>query len=58
MSGEPRAEHVAEIKRVEAALKKTTSPRLKKDYGKHLKRLRQELRDYDRMRGRKDRCPH
>lgn len=58
MNGEPRAEHVAEIKRVEAALKKTTSPHLKRDYGKHLKRLWRELRDYDRMRGGKEHRPH
>lgn len=43
-----REETVAEIIRVQDALDKTTSPRLKRDYGKHLKKLYQNLRYYDK----------
>lgn len=43
-----RSELIAEIRRVETALQKTTSRKLKHDYGKYLKRLYQNLRYYDR----------
>lgn len=43
-----RSELLAEINRVETALQKTTSRKLQHDYGKHLKRLRSQLRYYDR----------
>ena len=43
-----RSELIAEIRRVEEALQKTNSRKLKHDYGKHLKRLYQNLRYYDR----------
>ena len=43
-----RHELIAEIQRVETALKKTASRKLKNDYGKYLKRLYKDLRYYDR----------
>ena len=43
-----RSELQAEINRVETALRKTTSRKLQKDYGKYLKRLYKDLRYYDR----------
>ena len=43
-----RADIVNEISRVETALKKTASHKLRSDYGKYLKRLYKDLRYYDR----------
>lgn len=43
-----------EIKRVRAALEKTQSPHLKKDYSKYLKRLIGMTREYDRYMGDKN----
>lgn len=43
-----RTDLVNEISRVETALKKTTSRKLRSDYGKYLKRLYKDLRYYDR----------
>lgn len=43
-----RSELITEINRVETALQKTTSRKLKHDYGKYLKRLYKDLRYYDR----------
>lgn len=43
-----RFELIAEIQRVEYALRKTSSRKLRHDYGRYLKRLRAELRFYDR----------
>jgi len=43
-----RTELLKEIDRVETALKKTASQKLKSDYGKYLKRLYKDLRYYDR----------
>ena len=45
-----RDELVKEIERVENALRKTSSYKLRHDYGKYLKRLYRELRYYDRQR--------
>ena len=42
-----RSEIVNEIKRVEQALAKTKSDKLRRDYGKYLKRLCRELNYYD-----------
>lgn len=42
-----RSELIAEIRRVETALQKTTSAKLKHDYGKHLKRLYKDMHYYD-----------
>lgn len=39
-----RAEIIKEIRRIEAAINKTQSDTLRRDYGKRLKRLRKELR--------------
>ena len=43
-----RDELLSEIQRVETALKKTASRKLRSDYGKYLKRLYKDLRYYDR----------
>lgn len=43
-----RTELIQEIQRVETALQKTASGKLKRDYGKHLKRLYKDLHYYDR----------
>ena len=45
-----RTELTNEIKRVEQALNKTTSRKLKHDYGRYLKRLYQNLNYYDKHR--------
>lgn len=47
-----REEMIAEIKRVETALQKTTSHKLRHDYGKHIKRLYRDLRYYDKNYGK------
>lgn len=39
-----RPEIVKEIRRIEAAIRKTQSDTLRRDYGKRLKRLRKQLR--------------
>ena len=46
-----RKNRVAEIERLKAAIAKTNSEYLKRDYGKALKRMQRELRDYDRYKG-------
>ena len=43
-----REKFVAEIKRYEEVLKNTTSEHLKKDYQKKLKKMKLELKEYDR----------
>lgn len=48
----PEEKQIAEIKRVEEALQKTKSEYLKADYGKHLKRLKKELAEYRRWKGK------
>lgn len=48
MNAEER--QIAEIKRVTEAIKKTTSPCLKRDYQKYLKRLKRELKEYRVLR--------
>ena len=45
-----REKHVAEMKRLKTAIEKTDSEYLKRDYGKALKRMQRELRDYDRYK--------
>lgn len=47
-----REELIAEINRVEKALRKTKSTKLRSDYGKHLKRLYRDLRYYDKHYGK------
>lgn len=44
-----RGEIIKEIERVEAAIYKTQSYKLRNDYGKYLRRLKRELRNYDRL---------
>ena len=46
-----REKHVAEIERIKTAINKTDSKYLKIDYVKALKRMKRELRDYDRYKG-------
>ena len=46
-----RKNRVAEIERLKAAIAKTNSEYLKRDYGKALKRMQRELSDYDRYKG-------
>lgn len=46
-----RDSFVAEITRLQEALAKTKSPHLKRDYSKAVRRMKAELRDYDRFKG-------
>lgn len=48
MSLRNREELIKEIERVEEALNKTDSRKLRNDYTKHLRKLRRELDFYDR----------
>ena len=41
---------VAEIMRLENAVKKTNSKYLKKDYGKRIAKMRMELKQYDKYK--------
>lgn len=50
MMDKQRQKVVDEIERVKTALQKTNSRKLKHDYGKHLKRLQQNLYYYDKNR--------
>ena len=43
-----REDMIREIERVEEALNKTKSPKLRNDYTKYLRKLRRELGYYDR----------
>lgn len=47
-----RDELIEEIMRVEEALKKTKSPKLRHDYGKYLKRLHRDLKYYNKNYGK------
>lgn len=47
MEDRKRKEFVDEIKKYEVARDNTTSPYLKRDYEKLLKRMRAELKQYD-----------
>lgn len=42
-----RERHIAEMNRLREAINKTTSPCLKRDYCKALKRMEKELKIYD-----------
>lgn len=48
-----RSELLAEINRIETALRKTASHKLKSDYGKYLKRLYKDLKYYDKNYGKR-----
>lgn len=50
----PREQHISEMRRLEAAIAKTKSEILKRDYGKALKRMRHELKIYDSLRRNHD----
>lgn len=52
MNAEER--HLAEIKRVELALRKTKSEKLKRDYTKYLLQLKRELKEYRKLWGAKN----
>lgn len=45
-----REKHVQEMERLKAAIKKTKSPNLMRDYTKALKEMERELKDYDRFK--------
>lgn len=51
MIDKQRAVVVAEIERIEDAMRRTNSKYLVADYKKSMKRLRRELADYDKFRG-------
>ena len=46
-----REKHIAEMNRLKEAIKKTNSKHLKADYGKSLKRMQNELKEYDNYKG-------
>lgn len=50
-----RDAHVAEMRRLQAAIDKTNSETLKRDYGKRLKRMSHELKIYDKYRASSNR---
>jgi len=43
-------EYIEEIDRLKTAIAKTSSPYLKRDYSKRVKRMENELREYRRFR--------
>lgn len=45
-----REKHVQEMERLKAAIEKTKSPKLKRDYTKALNEMKMELKDYDRFK--------
>ena len=46
----PRDRHIAEMRRLEEAISKTKSEKLRTDYGKALRRMQHELKIYDKYR--------
>lgn len=46
-----REQHIAEMKQLEEAMRKTTSPKLKRDYRKAWYRKQKQLFAYDQYRG-------
>jgi hypothetical protein len=46
-----RDSFVAEIDRLQVAISKTKSQHLRRDYSKAVRRMKAELRDYDRFKG-------
>ncbi len=50
----PREKHIAEMQRLAAAISKTKSEKLKKDYGKRLQKMVHELKIYDALREAQD----
>lgn len=49
----PREQHISEMRRLEAAITKTKSEKLKTDYQKRLKKMVHELKIYDSYRREK-----
>ena len=45
-----REKHIQEMERLKAAIEKTKSPKLKRDYTKALNEMKRELKDYDRFK--------
>ena len=50
MADKQREAFQAEIIRLEEAKRRSTSEHLRRDYGKAIRRMRAELRDYDRYK--------
>ena len=50
MADKQREAFQAEIHRLEDAKRRSTSEHLRRDYGKAIRRMRAELRDYDRFK--------
>ena len=50
MADKQRDAFQAEINRLEDAKRRSTSEHLRRDYGKAIRRMRAELREYDRFR--------
>ena len=46
-----RERHIAEMNRLKDAIARTESEHLKNDYCKSLKRMQNELKEYDRYKG-------
>ena len=45
-----REKHVQEMERLKAAIQKTKSPNLRRDYTKALNGMKRELKEYDRFK--------
>ena len=45
-----RDDHIAQILWMEDAIKRTSSEHLRRDYRKAVRRMKKELRDYDRFK--------
>lgn len=52
MMDKMREKHVAEMNRLRTVITQTKSKHLKRDYTKALKRMEQELKEYDMFRER------
>ena len=50
MADKQREAFQAEINRLEDAKRRSTSEHLRRDYGKAIRKMRAELREYDRFR--------
>lgn len=50
-----RQAHITEMRRLQAAIDKTDSETLKRDYGKRLKQMSHELKIYDKYKASSNR---
>lgn len=50
----PREKHVEKMRRLAMAIRKTSSPQLKRDYTKRLREMSHELKIYDSYRRKDD----